>query len=64
MSAAEMARFEQERYYKEAVSIRCWDDEGKVAGLVAPRFRTYRPLLESVAVGARQARGLRKTDSF
>jgi phosphonate degradation associated HDIG domain protein len=55
MSAAEIARFEQERYCKEAVSIRCWDDQGKVAGLATPQLETYRPLLERVAVGARQA---------
>jgi phosphonate degradation associated HDIG domain protein len=53
MSAAEIARFEQERYYKEAVRIRCWDDQGKVAGLVTPQLETYRDLLDSIAVGAR-----------
>jgi phosphonate degradation associated HDIG domain protein len=52
MSAAEIAQFEQERYYKEAVRIRHWDDQGKVAGLVTPQFETYRPLLESIAIGA------------
>jgi [1-hydroxy-2-(trimethylamino)ethyl]phosphonate dioxygenase len=49
MSAAEIARFEQERYCKEAVSIRCWDDLGKVAGLVTPQLETFRALLESIA---------------
>jgi len=53
MSAAEIARFEQERYHKEAVRIRCWDDQGKVAGLVTPQLETYRDLLDSIAVGAR-----------
>jgi predicted HD phosphohydrolase len=52
MSAAEIARFEQQRYYKEAVRIRCWDDQGKVAGLVTPQFETYRDLLDGMAVGA------------
>jgi [1-hydroxy-2-(trimethylamino)ethyl]phosphonate dioxygenase len=52
MSAAEIARFEQERYYKEAVRIRCWDDQGKVAGLVTPQLETYRDLLDTIAVGA------------
>jgi len=55
MSAAEIARFEQERYCREAVSIRCWDDQGKVAGLVTPQLETYRPLLDSIAIGARHA---------
>jgi len=52
MSAAEIARFERERYYREAVRIRCWDDQGKVEGLVTPQLETYRALLDSVAVGA------------
>jgi phosphonate degradation associated HDIG domain protein len=55
MSAAEIARFEQERYYKEAVRIRHWDDQGKVAGLVTPQLETYRALLDGIAVGARPA---------
>jgi phosphonate degradation associated HDIG domain protein len=52
MSAAEIALFEQERYHKEAVRIRHWDDQGKVAGLVTPQLESYRPLLESIANGA------------
>ncbi len=51
MSAAEIARFEQEPYYKEAIRVRCWDDQGKVAGLVTPRLDSYRTLLESLSVG-------------
>jgi predicted HD phosphohydrolase len=50
MSTAEIARFEQEPYYKQAVRVRCWDDQGKVAGLVTPQLESYRPLLESLAV--------------
>jgi len=57
MSAAEIARFEKERYCKEAVRIRHWDDQGKVAGLVTPQLEAYRPLLESIAIGAHQAGG-------
>jgi phosphonate degradation associated HDIG domain protein len=57
MSPAEIARFEKERYYKDAVRIRHWDDQGKVAGLVTPKLETYRALLESTAVGAGQAGG-------
>jgi phosphonate degradation associated HDIG domain protein len=52
MSAAEIARFENERYCKDAVRIRQWDDQGKVAGLVTPKLETYRDLLESTAIGA------------
>jgi [1-hydroxy-2-(trimethylamino)ethyl]phosphonate dioxygenase len=57
MSAAEIARFEQEPHYKEAVRVRYWDDQGKVAGFVAPPFETYRPLLESIASGAHRGGG-------
>jgi predicted HD phosphohydrolase len=55
MSTAEIARFEQERYFREAVTIRRFDDQGKVVGLVTPALETYRPLLESIAIGAHQA---------
>ena len=51
MSAAEIARFERERYYEEAVRIRHWDDQGKVAGLLTPQLESYRPLLERIANG-------------
>jgi len=57
MSAAEIARFEQEPHYKEAVRVRYWDDQGKAAGLVAPQFETYRALLESMAIGVHRAGG-------
>jgi phosphonate degradation associated HDIG domain protein len=49
MSAAEVARFETERYHKEAVLVRQWDDQGKVAGLVTPRLEDYRALIEGLA---------------
>ena len=55
MSAREIARFEKERYCREAVRIRHWDDQGKVAGLVPPQLETYRALLDGIAVGAHQA---------
>jgi len=32
MSPAEVARFEQEPYYRAAVRVRQWDDQGKVVG--------------------------------
>jgi phosphonate degradation associated HDIG domain protein len=57
MSTAEIARFEQERYCREAVTIRRFDDQGKVVGLVTPALENYRPLLESMAIGAHQAGG-------
>jgi [1-hydroxy-2-(trimethylamino)ethyl]phosphonate dioxygenase len=49
MSAAEVSRFETERYHKEAVQVRQWDDQGKVAGLVTPCLEDYRALIEELA---------------
>jgi [1-hydroxy-2-(trimethylamino)ethyl]phosphonate dioxygenase len=49
MSAGEVARFETDRYHKEAVMVRQWDDQGKVAGLTTPRLEDYRALIEGLA---------------
>ncbi|HWJ33711.1 MAG TPA: HD domain-containing protein [Steroidobacteraceae bacterium] len=49
MSTAEIARFVTERYHKEAVKVRQWDDEGKVARLVTPDLEDYRALIEGLA---------------
>lgn len=49
MSVAEVSRFETERYHKEAVQVRQWDDRGKIAGLVTPRLEDYRALIEGLA---------------
>ena len=51
MAAHEIARFETEPYYKEAVRIRRWDDTGKVAGLSTPALGDYRALIEEFAIG-------------
>jgi phosphonate degradation associated HDIG domain protein len=45
MSAAEVAEFESERYFTQAVSVRRWDDAGKVAGLVTPTLGAYLELI-------------------
>ena len=50
MAAHEVAKFETERYYKEAVRVRQWDDQGKVAGLKTPGLGDYRALIEGLAV--------------
>jgi [1-hydroxy-2-(trimethylamino)ethyl]phosphonate dioxygenase len=49
MSVDEVAAFERERYFAEAVRIRRWDDHGKVDGLAAPPLVEYRDLLEALA---------------
>lgn len=50
MSAREIAAFEAERYCEDAVRVRRWDDQGKVAGLVTANFDAYRGLLEALAI--------------
>ena len=49
MSAHEIAAFESEPYWHQAVQIRRWDDQGKIAGLQTPRFEHYRPLIDRFA---------------
>lgn len=49
MAAPEVARFEAEPFHKEAVRVRQWDDQGKVAGLKTPDLRHYRPLIEELS---------------
>jgi phosphonate degradation associated HDIG domain protein len=50
MAAHEVAKFETELFYKEAVRVRQWDDQGKVAGLKTPGLRDYRALIETLAI--------------
>ena len=44
--APEIAAFETKPYWREAVRLRQWDDEGKVAGLRTPDFSSYAALIE------------------
>lgn len=48
MTAEEVKAFESNPYYREAVRVRIWDDEGKQPGMVTPAFRHYVPLLKRV----------------
>jgi [1-hydroxy-2-(trimethylamino)ethyl]phosphonate dioxygenase len=41
MSDAEIIVFETEAYCREAIRLRQWDDQGKVAGLATPPFSHY-----------------------
>jgi phosphonate degradation associated HDIG domain protein len=50
MAAHEVAEFETERFYKDAVRVRQWDDQGKVAGLKTPGLSDYRDLIEAMAI--------------
>jgi phosphonate degradation associated HDIG domain protein len=49
MTAAEVAQFEKEPYHREAVRVRRWDDQGKVAGLKTAALGEYARLIESLA---------------
>jgi len=49
MLTEEVTRFEREPWYREAVRVRRWDDQGKVAGLKTPALADFVPLIEAVA---------------
>jgi predicted HD phosphohydrolase len=51
MSAEEQARFGAERFHRDAVALRRWDDEGKIVGLATPGLAHFEPMI---------ARGLRR----
>jgi phosphonate degradation associated HDIG domain protein len=50
MAAHEVATFETELFYQDAVRVRQWDDQGKVAGLKTPGLGDYRALIEETAI--------------
>lgn len=49
MAEHEVAQFKTERFHREAVRIRQWDDQGKVAGLKTPGIEDYRTLIEGLS---------------
>ncbi len=55
MSADEVAAFEENPFYREAVRVRIWDDEGKKPGVKTPAFKDYMPLLQRVVARGRVA---------
>jgi phosphonate degradation associated HDIG domain protein len=46
MGPGELLQFETERFHQEAIQVRRWDDQGKVAGLKTPGLAEYRGLIE------------------
>lgn len=48
MTVEEVKAFESNPFYREAVRVRIWDDEGKQPGMATPDFRHYVPLLKRV----------------
>jgi phosphonate degradation associated HDIG domain protein len=51
MAPQEVAQFEKEPYYKNAVRVRQWDDQGKVAGLTTPSLGDYCAMIEQFTTG-------------
>jgi phosphonate degradation associated HDIG domain protein len=50
MTTGEVAAFEAEVFHHDAVRLRHWDDQGKVAGLKTPGLEAYRTLIEGLAL--------------
>ena len=46
LSEAEARRFEEQRYFREAVRLRRWDDRAKIPGLDLPGLESYREAVE------------------
>jgi phosphonate degradation associated HDIG domain protein len=51
MNAAEIERFEANPHHREAVRLRLYDDDGKVAGLTILPVSAYRETLEAQLIG-------------
>jgi phosphonate degradation associated HDIG domain protein len=51
MSAREVMHFESQPFWRQALRVRRWDDQGKVAGLKTLALPDYAPLIERVAAG-------------
>jgi phosphonate degradation associated HDIG domain protein len=45
MSADEQHKFAAERFFKEAVDLRRWDDEGKIVGMKTPDLAYFEPMI-------------------
>ena len=50
MAAHEVAQFETEQFYRDAVRVRQWDDQGKVTGLKTPGVADYGALIEELLI--------------
>jgi gamma-butyrobetaine dioxygenase len=50
MSGSEVAQFEKAPFAQDALRVRRWDDQGKLAGLVTADLEEYRQLIDAVAV--------------
>ncbi len=52
MAPVEVARFETEPFWRQAIRLRHWDDQGKVAGLRTVPLDAHAPLIERLARAA------------
>jgi len=59
MSSEEVAQFRKAPFHEEAVSVRLWDEAGKVPGLRTPPFDYYAPLLQRVIDRHMAGKGVR-----
>jgi predicted HD phosphohydrolase len=50
MLAEQIAAFEREAHFREALRVRRWDDRAKVANLKVPGLSAYRALIETQAI--------------
>lgn len=48
MTPSEVDGFRAEAYHRQAVQVRQWDDQAKVAGLVTPHIADYRAQIEAL----------------
>ena len=49
MTEEETANFERNKFYKDAVALRRWDDKAKVQGLQTPPLASYRNIVDEEA---------------
>jgi [1-hydroxy-2-(trimethylamino)ethyl]phosphonate dioxygenase len=49
MTPGEVTQFEAQPFWREAIRVRRWDDQGKVAGLATLPLREYTQLIERLA---------------
>jgi [1-hydroxy-2-(trimethylamino)ethyl]phosphonate dioxygenase len=50
MNPSQVADFEANPFFKEAVALRRWDEEGKIVGFKGPVMADFEPLLESLVL--------------
>lgn len=48
MSATEIAEFERNPFFREAVKVRLWDEGGKCANMKTRTFAHYQPMLQRI----------------